>query len=45
MAQTKKSTQDYWNASFGEVGQDKTGVNALEIGALEQDGLSFERLP
>lgn len=45
MAMTKKSTQDYWNASFGEIGQAKTGTNALEIGALDQSGLSFERLP
>ena len=45
MAQTKKSTQDYWSASFGQHGEVKPGVNQLEIGAAAQGGGAFERLP
>ena len=45
MAQIKKARDDYFIASFGEVGQAKPGVNALEVGAVSVGGAKFERLP
>ena len=43
--QTKKSSQDYMAASFGEHGFSKPTANVLEIGAVSQDGTLMERLP
>jgi len=44
MAQTKKSVNDLWQASFGERNEIKAGVNALSVGG-ETSGSVFQAMP